>query len=118
MPGGAVCACCVGAGWGGNCQRRVCGAVCNHTPNCLQVFERKDWEQLLASIISTAAFSFIACRHPMQVFERKDWEQLLARSIVPKLAFALQVSGTALGLRLFLCCGPGVSMRSGLCREW
>ena len=24
------------------------------------------------------------------MFERKDWEQLLARSIVPKLAFALQ----------------------------
>ena len=33
---------------------------------------------------------FLAQPHA-QVFDRKDWEQLLARSIVPKLAFALQV---------------------------
>lgn len=30
----------------------------------------------------------------MQVFEGKDWEQLLARSVLPKLAFALQVSNS------------------------
>ncbi len=31
----------------------------------------------------------------VQVFERKEWEQLLGRSVVPKLAFALQVAHSA-----------------------
>ena len=29
-------------------------------------------------------------RPPLQVFDRKDWDALLARCILPKLAFALQ----------------------------